>query len=167
MYNYQGALGAAWSRIYSRRNPFQYETSVPGSYSAKFRSGGSNIISFMNGTFQTQIVPMVNCCIDYGLKQPITISEPTLPSSSYLQVYPNPVSNSISLSYYFATKGDIQIRITDITGKFIYKTNVPNAQNNISNTTPIDLFQFHLTPSIYFIEVSNGAERLFSKFVKH
>ncbi|MBP6625404.1 MAG: T9SS type A sorting domain-containing protein, partial [Chitinophagaceae bacterium] len=167
MYSYQGALNVPLSRIYSRHNPFQYEVPNPGSYSAKFRSGGSNIISFMNGTFQHQIVPMANCCIDYGLRQPIPTPEPTLQTSSYLQVYPNPASNRISLSYYFTTKGDIQIRITDITGKSIYKTNVPNAQNNISNTTPIDLFQFHLTPSIYLIEVSNGTERLFSKFVKH
>lgn len=54
----------------------------------------------------------------------------------------------------------------DLTGKLIYKTNVGNAQNGITNTSPIDLNQFHLTPSIYFIEVSNGTERLFSKFVK-
>ena len=167
MYNYQGALGAGWSRIYSRRKPFQYETPNPGSYSALFRSGGSNLVPFLNGTFQTQIVPIVNCCIDYSLKQSIPTLEPKIPSSSYLQVYPNPASNSISLSYLFANKGDIQIRITDITGKSIYKTNVPNAQNNIRNITPIDLFQFHLTPSIYFVEVSNGSERLFSKFVKH
>jgi len=166
-YDYQGAgISRLW-HIYSRRNPFQYEIPNPGSYSALFRSGGSNLVSFMNGTFQTQVVPIVNCCIDYSLKQSIPTTEPTIPSSNYLQVYPNPASNSISLSYLFANKGDIQIRITDITGKSIYKTNVPNAQNNIRNTTPIDLFQFHLTPSIYFIEVSNGTERLFSKFVKH
>ena len=166
-YDYQGAgISRLW-HIYSRRNPFQYEIPNPGSYSALFRSGGSNLVSFMNGTFQTQVVPIVNCCIDYSLKQSIPTTEPTIPSSNYLQVYPNPASNSISLSYLFANKGDIQIRITDITGKSIYKTNVPNAQNNIGNTTPIDLFQFHLTPSIYFIEVSNGTERLFSKFVKH
>lgn len=166
LYNYQGALNVPFTRIYSRRNPFRYEIPNPGSYSAKFRSGGSNIISFMNGTFQTQILPMVNCCIDYSLKQPIPTPEPALPSSSHLQVYPNPASNSISLSYYFTTKGNVQIRMIDLTGKLIYKTNVGNAQNGITNTSPIDLNQFHLTPSIYFIEVSNGTERLFSKFVK-
>ncbi|QLH47591.1 MAG: hypothetical protein HWD58_19430 [Bacteroidota bacterium] len=66
LYNYQGALNVPFTRIYSRRNPFRYEIPNPGSYSAKFRSGGSNIISFMNGTFQTQILPMVNCCIDWS-----------------------------------------------------------------------------------------------------
>ncbi len=78
-----------------------------------------------------------------------------------MQVYPNPVSDEISIVLtedlmQLTSDLNTQVRIVDMAGRLVYSGQYQGAipANNLPN-------------GVYMLELSNGSERQFAKFMKH
>lgn len=164
MYNYQGATPAKNEKIYSRSNPFEYETANPGSYIATFESGTNFDINSVNGTYQTNNISLTNCCTNYANRAAPKLEE--LQVESFMELYPNPAFHSITLHYKFKEKGSTTIKIFDMLGNLIYKQKLLLSNSQSDTYTPITLNENSFSNGVYLIQIDNGKEKLFSKFVK-
>ena len=165
-YDYQGSAPNKGYHLYSRRRPFQYQVNNPSSYHATFNSGISHTVLGVNGTYQTGIVPITNCCVDYGAK----MSHPPIISNTkaanVLEIFPNPANTAITLHYRFKDNGNIQIRLSDLTGKLIATKRVSNIDATVDTFTPFYFDELSLKNGLYLLSVDNGKERMMSKFIK-
>lgn len=85
---------------------------------------------------------------------PFTITsanEPTLTGVS-VEVYPNPVSDQATVSLKLAKPTDVQLRLTDVTGKVVYEANLGNM--NGEHNLPLRLQ--HLNTGTYILSVNAG-----------
>jgi C1A family cysteine protease len=76
-------------------------------------------------------------------------------------IYPNPVSGKVNISYSSDATGKVSINIYNVTGQRL-TTTVAEA-NEGENTFKVDVSA--LKQGIYFLELSNNAERLFGKVI--
>jgi hypothetical protein len=87
----------------------------------------------------------------------------TVSNTSGLKIVNNPATDKLSLSFTSANNQSLEIRVFDLAGRvqMNQKVNVYQGSNLIS--LPLTSV---LKTGLYAVEVSNGAERLSSKFVK-
>lgn len=88
-------------------------------------------------------------CIDHVeiTENPTKIAETS--SSSMAKVYPNPSENGL-FTLYFNAKDEYALTITDITGKVVYKNQIPGNQKSV----PLDLSGY--ANGIYNLEIIAG-----------
>ena len=84
----------------------------------------------------------------------VQIASEDLPT---LDVYPNPVSNSVILTNYLFNDAGTKLQITDAAGKIVYET------NNIPETITINCSEFK--PGVYLIKVSSEENKYFVRKV--
>ncbi|MGP8216500.1 MAG: T9SS type A sorting domain-containing protein [Bacteroidia bacterium] len=81
-----------------------------------------------------------------------------------IELFPNPTLVNLTLQFaaplYLPLKGDSYVRITDITGKEVYNSTF--TIHNSQFTIDVSL----LSPGMYIVEVNNGAQTFYGKFVK-
>lgn len=83
----------------------------------------------------------------YNTKYPESVNE--INNQIELNVFPNPASNNLNISFKNESQNIAQLRVVDMTGKTIYSENVSDgqAQINISN----------LTPGVYYLRISTNS----------
>lgn len=84
-----------------------------------------------------------------------------LSAQTELSIYPNPVSDNLSVNYYSAVSGNINIQIMDVTGK-VYSSNTYKAINGANNYS---LDAKALNAGVYYILITNGDTKTTDKFV--
>ncbi len=78
-----------------------------------------------------------------------------LVSQTVLQLYPNPSTGLIQVSYFSESDGKIDLRIYDLMGRAVYVEN-----NNVrSGNSEIQLDLGHLAPGIYMVEIMAGTTK--------
>lgn len=77
-----------------------------------------------------------------------------------VQLYPNPAHNQLNINYS-SPAATIQLRITDLNGKQILKTELPAAANGLKQ---LDISSF--ATGTYFVQLQNGNVIKTEKFVK-
>lgn len=85
---------------------------------------------------------------------PFTITssnEPTLAGVS-VEVYPNPVADQATVTLKLAKQTDVQLRLTDVSGKVVYEANFGNM--NGEHNLPLRLQ--HLNTGTYILSVNAG-----------
>ncbi len=85
---------------------------------------------------------------------PFTITsanEPSLAGVS-VEVYPNPVADQATVSLKLAKQTDVQLRLTDVTGKVVYEANL----GNMSGEHNLPLRLQHLNTGTYMLSVNAG-----------
>ncbi|MEO6303260.1 MAG: T9SS type A sorting domain-containing protein, partial [Bacteroidia bacterium] len=80
--------------------------------------------------------------------------------NSNITVMPNPSSGLLSLIFTLPKQEDVNVRIFNPLGQQISSDRIENVTNNMIN---IDLS--NRADGIYFIEVSNGTERVIKKVI--
>jgi hypothetical protein len=81
-----------------------------------------------------------------GTNEPVVVSDMT--------VYPNPASDITTVSLKMAEKRDVQLRMTDVTGKVVYEANL--GQLNGEQNLPIRVR--HLNAGTYMLSINAGGE---------
>jgi hypothetical protein len=71
-----------------------------------------------------------------------------------MTVYPNPASDITTVSLKMAEKRDVQLRMTDVTGKVVYEANL--GQLNGEQNLPIRVR--HLNAGTYMLSINAGGE---------
>ncbi len=84
----------------------------------------------------------------------ITASNEPVKSDLAVEVYPNPVSDLVNVSFRLAEQKDVQIRLADVTGKVVYEANM--GKMNGANKLPIRVQ--HLNAGSYMLTVNVGGE---------
>lgn len=82
-----------------------------------------------------------------------------------VNVYPNPFSNNLSVSFYLPATEKISIELTDVLGKTIIKLN--EKEYNAGETTlPIAFSENNLKAGVYFLKLSSGQGTIVKKVNK-
>lgn len=76
-----------------------------------------------------------------------------------LKVFPNPVSDQLTIEYSVAGTNDAQLIITDFTGKVMRQIEIPSDNDQFK----LNVTQF--TPGYYLVHLVNRNERMSQKFV--
>jgi hypothetical protein len=105
------------------------------------------------------------CCDNYSYKEnkvPMLVNN----TSSYLKVYPNPVSNghAFTVNYRFRDNLPVRIVLYDIRGAVVM-ANTPTYLSHISDCFYQVNLPEQITPGVYFIKVTNDKETANSKIV--
>lgn len=90
-------------------------------------------------------------------------SELTSTSGIGLQVFPNPMKESLTLSFHLNEEvGSIDLEVLDMAGRQVRKTNVTNPVKGL-NTVQMD--RNELSPGMYFIQLTAGETRESIRFM--
>jgi hypothetical protein len=79
-----------------------------------------------------------------------------------LMIYPNPVSDLLTLDFILDQPGDVHETITDISGKLILSQSLEGKQGDNRVTTDISL----LMPGIYLVRIQSPAYCYISRFIR-
>ena len=82
-------------------------------------------------------------------------------SENAMKIFPNPVSNSFSLTFNSDLQGISECRILNVIGETIY-----NETNETTGVLQKDINASSFAKGIYFIEIVNGRSIYRSKFIK-
>jgi len=96
------------------------------------------------------------------MNQDAAISENTS-DIAMSNVFPNPTSGITTINYTLANASDMQMTITDLSGKVIF-TQVNNNQAAGSNQFAFDATNF--ANGVYYVTVRSGESVVTKKFVK-
>ncbi len=80
-------------------------------------------------------------------------------SSLGLSIYPNPVTNELTISSPLLSIG-VEIKIFDLIGKDVLKTKL------LSPASSLQLSTEDLNPGVYFLEIKSGDKKGIAKFIK-
>lgn len=111
------------------------------------------------GIFTVRVT--VNGCTAESDPIVLTSAEESLKTVG-VSLYPNPAEASLKFIYANRGNADLELRITDLTGKVIQTLCVPKPDFTVERE--IDLKG--LTPGIYLLQINNGEEQIVRKFVK-
>ncbi len=103
---------------------------------------------------QLAILPQISCRAVAGIHENTTVF------NSNITVMPNPSSGLVNLVFTLPKQEDVTVKITNPLGQQISSDRLENVTNNVVN---IDLN--NRADGIYFIEVSNGTERVVKKVI--
>lgn len=83
--------------------------------------------------------------------------------TSNIRITGNPVNDKLTFSYTASSAGMANVKVYDMTGKVMMSSRLNNLEgNNIVSLALNSTFK----PGMYVVEVSNGTDRLTSKFIK-
>jgi hypothetical protein len=81
---------------------------------------------------------------------------------SSLKFYPNPVKNNAKVEFKLATKGSVDLKVFDVTGKLILDQKIINL---VEGSNVVDVNTSDLDNGTYVIQVISGSEAVTNKFV--
>lgn len=114
------------------------------------------------GTYSAKITDANGCEIrteNIEIKETIATTSGTLPSG--MQMYPNPVSNELTLAFKANFAGEWNVRILSGTGQVVH---VDKIQLNQGGKLSIDVS--NLLNGMYFIDIMQGDKVYSSKFIR-
>jgi hypothetical protein len=80
-----------------------------------------------------------------------------------VSLYPNPTSTETTINFYLETKGDVNITLSDLTGKSVGAIELANLTIGV-NSTNIDCSS--LNSGVYYVTISTNGSSVTKKFVK-
>lgn len=107
-----------------------------------------------NAKIQLAILPIISCRPIVGLEDHKT------EFNSNITIMPNPNNGQFSLVFTLIKQENVNVKILDPMGRLISNDSLENVSNNLIN---IDLRE--RTAGIYFIEISNGNEKVVRKLI--
>lgn len=84
------------------------------------------------------------------------------PSGKLFIVYPNPVKDKLTI-VSTASLNKTEVRITDVTGKIVYKEQLSNVQADVKNTVNVA----GLNKGVYYLQFVTGSDVQTVKFFKY
>ena len=132
---------------------------APGNKSADFKLGSSNLISF-NET----VLPTYLPADTFSVNTTTGIEDPD-GANLNLRISPNPFTSSLSISYALPQSQNVELILTDITGKEI--TTIAN-ENQMSgfHAYVLDADKYKIPAGIYFLRMVAGNEAVVEKIVR-
>ena len=118
---------------------------------------GNDISSTSNLFYQTS-TPYVRLNFD----PTVSLSEETSEING-VSLYPNPTSTETTINFYLETKGDVNITLSDLTGKSVGTIELANLTTG-ANSTNIDCSS--LNSGVYYVTISTNGSSVTKKFVK-
>jgi hypothetical protein len=80
-----------------------------------------------------------------------------------VSLYPNPTSTETTINFYLETKGDVNITLSDLTGKSVGAIELANLTTG-ANSANIDCSS--LNSGVYYVTISTNGSSVTKKFVK-
>ena len=95
------------------------------------------------------------------IAKPLSVKEEKSGIAS-VNIYPNPVSDMLNMSFLLDKSEDVTVKISDVTGRIIYseKINSEGGQNVISINTS------SLSSGLYFVHINYNGQNISRKFAK-
>jgi hypothetical protein len=125
---------------------------IPGANSQAY-------IATQTGNYTVQISTQAGCS---SLSDPMYIGLTGIgqvnASNSFFQVFPNPATGNVSLSFHNENTTEYKLEILDITGKMVYSANIL-----ASSKTPHLLSLGYLPAGFYMVRASNAADSFISR----
>src|SRR2546423_13960679 len=84
------------------------------------------------------------------------------PNGKIFVIYPNPVKDQL-IATSSASLGKTEIRITDQTGKLVYKHEMQSVQAGIQNKVNVA----NLNKGVYYLQIITGSDVQTEKFFKY
>ena len=122
-----------------------------------------------DGTYKVRLILSDDslCIAEYDSS--ITISDAGIPMVNYsylsLHISPNPFTTSLSISYTLLQNQEVQLIITDITGKEI-ATLANENQTSGQHTYTLDADKYSIPAGIYFLRMVAGNEAVEEKIIR-
>jgi hypothetical protein len=118
---------------------------------------GNDISSTTNLFYQTS-TPYVRLNFDpsVGLEEETT-------EINGVSLYPNPASSETNVNFYLQTKSDVNILVTDLSGKAVSSLELTNVLTG-SNSAKIDCSS--LNSGVYYVTINTNNSSVTKKFVK-
>jgi hypothetical protein len=118
---------------------------------------GNDISSAANLFYQTS-TPYVRLNFDpsVGLEEETT-------EINGVSLYPNPSSSETNINFYLQTKSDVNILVTDLSGKAVSSLELTNVLTG-SNSAKIDCSS--LNSGVYYVTINTANSSITKKFVK-
>jgi hypothetical protein len=95
------------------------------------------------------------------LGDPLSVKDPRDPSSEFFSIYPNPVKDRLTVNFPEGIIGEMDISITDLSGKTMLKT------SGFIKSGRINLNVSMLPAGVYFLEVNNLERSETKKLIIH
>jgi hypothetical protein len=92
----------------------------------------------------------------------VSTDEAAVAPALQLMAYPNPATSQATIAYQIENAGDITLSVTNIYGQTVFSRNHNNLTPGLYNTA---LNTAELAGGVYFITVTNGAEKVTEKLV--
>jgi choice-of-anchor B domain-containing protein len=142
--------GKAWITIVSGQAPYTYLWDDPN---AQQTDTATNLAP---GTYHVTVTDDNGCSsvdsVVIGVNTGIGQNE-----SDYIQVFPNPFVNNLTLQYHFnELKEPARIQVFDLTGRLVYNNVINKTEGNIS-------IESIITPGTYLLQINNNSGILFVK----
>jgi hypothetical protein len=90
-------------------------------------------------------------------------SEVSYNSLIVLGIYPNPTTDAADVQFYLSTKNDVQISLTDVSGKNVFSKNEPGVEEGL-HVFKVDLTS--LSNGVYILNVRTGTSEFTRKILK-
>ena len=90
----------------------------------------------------------------------IVEKQPQIPS---MVIFPNPVADVLSISFYSPEPSDVELNILDVTGRNVKSASLKNYK---TGTSTIAFSIQELPPGIYIAIITSGRNRVTGKFIK-
>ena len=118
-----------------------------------------------SGVYTVQLTVYNGCGNNVSSQQIIMVGIKSFNASNKIEVYPNPASSDITISFNSESNQNVDISIIDILGSKIYNNNNNNSIITGNNNISIDLSEFK--QGVYFICITTPAEKFYHKFIKN
>lgn len=100
---------------------------------------------------------------DINLTGTVGISEDNIGDANLL-IYPNPTSQSSTISYHLNKKADTKVQVVDVLGKTVFET-ATQSQSEGDYSIVISKQNQHLRSGIYFVKFNLGNESITKKLI--
>jgi hypothetical protein len=98
--------------------------------------------------------------IDYSK---ILVFQAKTAGTNGIKIFGNPVSDKLTFSFVSDAAQTVQVKVYDVTGKVMLSQKINSPEGNNILSLPLNAA---FAPGMYVVEISNGTERLTSKFAK-
>jgi len=117
-------------------------------------------VAHQGGTYAVQITDSMGGC--YSISNGVTIiGIQELNSNRDVQIYPNPASQSVTISWPSSVLGNVEITITNVLGERVYSP--PTAYMRL----PAEIDVSALSKGVYILQLRDGDHFCRTKFIKN
>ena len=127
--------------------------------SVKFQPSAAKLIAF-----DESVIPLYLLNDTYSVDITTGIQK-TNNANTTLRISPNPFTTSLSISYTLPQNEDVQITLTDMTGKEVAKIAGKNQSSGHYSYT-LDAEKYNIPAGIYFLRMAAGNEAVMEKVVR-
>lgn len=100
--------------------------------------------------------------INIGTSIPSGVEEAAALDANTISLFPNPTANNVTLNYTLAQSGDLNINVTDMTGRNVISVKRPS---QLKGEASVNLQTANLSAGIYFVSLEINGEYLTKKLV--